>query len=766
VGAVRTAGVWQDLRAGLVVFLVALPLCLGIALASNAPLLSGLIAGIIGGLVVAVLSGSQTSVSGPAAGLAAVVIHQMSVIGSYEGFLAAVMLAGAIQLVMGVMQAGFIALFFPASVIKGLLTAIGLLLILKQIPHLVGHDGDPEGDMAFIQFDHENTFSELWRCVAEDIHLGSTLIGLLSFAILFFGPKNRFIAKSPIPLALIVVMLGVALHHVFNTVGYELGFSSEHLVSVPLISSFADLSRLVTFPDFSQLLDNPQVWFAGITLAVVASLETLLNLEAVDKIDPKQRVSPPNQELIAQGCGNLLSGALGGLPITSVIVRSSVNINAGGQTKLSAIFHGLLLLMAIAFGASALNMIPLSCLAAILVVTGIKLLDLKQMQRILKSSYDQSVPYLVTVVAIITTDLLIGVSLGLACAMVVIFRANFKRSFRPHHETYFKTKVVRFELPLHTTFLGRASLLRAFQQLEPNSHLLIDASSTEDIDTDILNLIAELKEVKAPAHGVKVSLRGFAKFDALDDEYHFEDVSTQDLQRTLSPQDILEILNAGNKRFLAGTRIPRQFGQYVDRTSTGQFPLSVVLNCIDSRTAAELIFDAGIGELFSVRVAGNVISPKILGSLEYCVGVAGAKLIVVMGHTKCGAVSAAVATATGGSLPEGAEHCTHLGEIVSSINAARDGLDELSSIFNPHHGEALVDNMARLNMEQSLRGVYQLSTLIRNLVDEGRIILIGAMYDVSSGQVHFAPEAFSAAQAATYAADEMQPSEGPALVQL
>ena len=354
----------RDITSGLVVFLVALPLCLGVALASGAPLFSGVLAGIVGGILVGLLSGSQTSVSGPAAGLTAVVAAQILSLGSFPAFLLAVVLAGLIQIGLGLARAGFIAAFFPSSVIKGLLAAIGVILILKQIPHVLGHDPDPEGDMAFQQPDDENTFSELARMIG-DIHPGAAAIGLLSIVVLFVWGKWKPLKNSPVPAPLIVVLLGVGISLLFRQFGGAWVIGPSHLVQVPVADSLAGFFGFLQLPDFSQWA-NPAVYIAAATIAVVASLETLLNLEAVDKLDPQQRTSPPSRELLAQGIGNVTAGLIGGLPITSVIVRSSVNINAGGKTKLATIIHGVLLLVSVAFLPMWLNVIPLSCLAAIL----------------------------------------------------------------------------------------------------------------------------------------------------------------------------------------------------------------------------------------------------------------------------------------------------------------------------------------------------------------------------------------------------------------
>jgi len=369
-GSEQSATLVPDLIAGGVVFLVALPLCLGIALASEAPPFAGLVAGIVGGLVVGAISGSQTSVSGPAAGLATIVAAQILSLG-FSTFLLAVLIAGILQIGFGVVKAGSLSAFFPSSVIKGLLAAIGVLLILKQIPHLAGHDTDPVGDMSFPQPDKENTFSELGTLIAGDVHIGAIVIGVVSLTILILWSRWKPLKNSVVPAPLVVVVVGLAISLLFRKLGgpWEIGVS--HTVKdVPVAGTFSEFIGFIQLPDFSQIL-NAEVYVVAVTLAIVASLETLLNLEAVDKLDPQQRDSQPSRELIAQGCGNVLCGMIGGLPVTSVIVRGSVNVSSGAKTKLSAIFHGILLLVSVALLPQYLNMIPLSALAAILFVTGI-----------------------------------------------------------------------------------------------------------------------------------------------------------------------------------------------------------------------------------------------------------------------------------------------------------------------------------------------------------------------------------------------------------
>ncbi len=724
----------RDLTAGLVVFLVALPLCLGVALASNAPLFAGIVSGVVGGILVGLLSGSHTSVSGPAAGLTAVVAALVVSLGSFQTFLLAVVLAGCIQIILGLVRAGFIAAFFPTSVIKGLLAAIGVILILKQIPHLVGHDPDPDGEMAFMQPDQENTFSELFQTVG-DTHPGAALIGFISIAVLYIWDRSKKLKKSPIPAPLIVVLIGVGLSLLLREVGGWWVIESSHLVQVPVPENFAGIVNFIVMPDFTQL-SNSAVYMAALTLAAVASLETLLNLEAVDKLDPKQRTSPPSRELLAQGIGNVASGMLGGLPVTSVVIRSSVNINSGGRTKLSAIIHGILLLVSVVFAAAWLNLIPLSCLAAILIMTGLKLANPALVRRMWSEGWPQFIPFIITVVAIVLTDLLVGVLIGLGVSIVFILRSSVQRSLRVIVEKHLGGDVVHIELPTQVSFLNRAALALALDAVPRGGHVLLDATNTDYVDPDILALIRDFIENTGPTRRVEVSLRGFRGAYQLQDQTQYVDYSTRDLQDAATPANILQILKEGNERFRTGQQLTRDLGRQVRATAHGQHPLAVVLSCIDSRTPAELIFDLGVGDIFSIRIAGNVTSRKILGSLEYGCAIAGAKLILVVGHTRCGAVTAAVDLICSGQTALEATHCQHLDHIVRDV---QDSMDPSTcrdvNWPTPEAKNQFVDSVARENVVHVVHSIIERSDALRGLVQQGRIAIVGAMYDVTTGQI-------------------------------
>jgi carbonic anhydrase/SulP family sulfate permease len=727
----------RDLVAGLVVFLVALPLCLGVALASNAPLFSGILAGIVGGILVGSLSGSQTSVSGPAAGLTAIVAAQIGKLGTFEAFLAAVVLAGIIQIVMGVSRAGFIAAFFPSSVIKGLLAAIGVILILKQIPHVLGHDADPMGEESFLQPDHENTFTELGEAWFH-IQPGAALVGILSVLILIFWDRIKTLKKLPIPSALVVVIVGVAVSQLLKSMGSAWAIEASHLVQVPVSDGPRQFLSFLTFPDFS-VLSNSTVYIAGFTIAIVASLETLLNLEAVDKLDPEQRSSPPNRELLAQGVGNVACGLIGALPVTSVIVRSSVNIHAGVKTKLSAIWHGVLLLGCVMLAPAMLNQIPLAALGAILLMTGLKLASPKLFKQMWSEGKTMFLPFVITVAAIVLTDLLVGILIGLGVSIGFILHSNFRRPLRKVMEKHITGDVLRVELGNQVGFFSRPSLEETLRSVPAGGHVLIDARNTDYIDADVLDLIKDFQNKTAGAHHVELSLAGFKdRYPQLADRIQYVDFTTREVQDGLTPERVLEILQQGNERFLNGSRLTRDLGRQVDGTSDGQFPMAVVLSCIDSRTPSELVFDLGLGDIFSVRVAGNIARDKVLGSIEYACAVAGAKLVVVMGHTRCGAVNAAVDLLCSNQTAEAATGCANLDSLISEIQLSIDG-DKCKGWkqWAPPEQAAFANEVARRNVLRTMQVLRDRSETLDRLVREGKVAIVGGLYDVHTGQASF-----------------------------
>lgn len=492
----------QDVAAGLVVFLVALPLCLGIALASGAPMFSGLIAGLVGGLIVAWLSGSQLSVSGPAAGLTVIVFNAIEQLGSYQGFLVSLVLAGFLQLLLGYLRAGVIGAFFPSSVIKGMLAAIGLILIIKQMPHAVGYHEGFEGDESYMQETAASSFNELLHLFTH-ITPGAAVITAVSLLILIAWESawiKKFSWARLVPGALVAVVWGVVYNLWATDFLPSWSVHGDHLVRFPVTTTPQELFAQLTFPDFNFLADA-KVYTIAFTLAIIASLETLLSLEAVDKLDPLKRTAPTNRELKAQGMGNIISGLLGGVPITAVIVRSSANINAGGQTRVSCFVHGLFLLLSIVFFANTLNLIPLACLAAILLQTGYKLAKPKMFIEFYKQGLNQFIPFAATIVAILITDLLKGIVIGIAIGLYFVIRANYHASITLSKEGNHYTLLMNKDV----SFLNKALLRKLLNQIEENCSVTIDATRAAFIDHDILETIDDFLQT-APDDNIRVDV--------------------------------------------------------------------------------------------------------------------------------------------------------------------------------------------------------------------------------------------------------------------
>lgn len=490
----------KDLPASVVVFFVALPLCLGIALASGAPLFSGVIAGIIGGIVVGALSGSSVGVSGPAAGLAVIVLSAIATLGKYEYFLVAVVIGGALQILLGVLKAGVIGYYFPSSVIKGMLAGIGIIIFLKQFSVAFGLSDDFEFFDYNIKVMIENTIIA-W----QNLSYGTLLIAIVSVAIMLFWSnvleKKHQIFKI-IPGPLVAVIVGI-LYKSFVDQSSEFGISNTNLVSVPVPENFTDFINQFTFPDFS-IITTSQVWVIGFTIAVVASLETLLSVEATDKLDPNKRVTPTNRELYAQGTGNILSGLVGGLPITQVIVRSSANIQSGGRTKMSAILHAVWLLLAVAFIPDFLNLIPLAVLAGVLFIVGYKLAKPALFVNMFKLGKAQFIPFIVTVLGIVLSDLLTGIGLGLAVGITVVLINSFKNSHFLHvKDSEGDGKHIEMTFAEEVTFFNKGAILKSLNKVSKSSNLIIDIRKSKFLDYDILEILQDFS-VKATDQDIKI----------------------------------------------------------------------------------------------------------------------------------------------------------------------------------------------------------------------------------------------------------------------
>ena len=504
------ANLKSDFASGLVVFLVALPLCLGIAMASGAPLFSGIISGVIGGIVVGYLSKSHISVSGPAAGLTAIILTAITDLGAFDVFLTAVFIAGLIQLALGFIKAGSISNYFPTNVIEGMLAGIGIIIILKQLPHAFGYDSDFEGDMAFAQADGNNTFSTLFG-VLNHIQLGSIIISFVSLAILIVWDKVTFLKKLKlVPGALVAVVIGVVLNEIFVATGSSLAIMKEHLVSLPVPTTLEEFKQIIVTPNFSGIT-NPKVWVVALTIAIVASIETLLCIEASDRMDVHKRYTDTNVELKAQGIGNIVSSLLGGLPMTSVVVRSSANNNAGAKSKMSAIIHGVLLLVSVLTIPLILNKIPLATLAAILILVGYKLAKPATFKHFWDNGKYQFIPFIVTLLAVVFLDLLKGVALGIIISIIFILRGNLKRAYSFRKEEYVDGDVIHIDLAQEVSFLNKSAIKLTLNEIPENSRVIINAHDTVYIAHDILDLIREFKATRAKDENIKVKLKGFKK---------------------------------------------------------------------------------------------------------------------------------------------------------------------------------------------------------------------------------------------------------------
>ncbi|MNK06474.1 C4-dicarboxylic acid transporter DauA [compost metagenome] len=497
-----------DFPSGLVVFLVALPLCLGIALASGAPPLSGIIAGIIGGIVVGALSKSHVSVSGPAAGLTAIVLTAITALGSFETFLLAVFLAGLFQLILGFLKAGSISNYFPSNVIEGMLAGIGVIIILKQLPHAVGFDADFEGDESFFEAGGGNTFSSLIGAL-DYFHLGAVIITAISITILILWDKVPFLKKLKlVPGALVAVIVSIILNEIFIRSGSSLQIATDHLVNLPVPQSFEEFKGIIITPNFAGF-SNPQVWITAMTITIVASIETLLCIEASDRMDVQKRYTSTNVELKAQGVGNMISALLGGLPMTSVVVRSSANANAGAKTKMSAIIHGVLLLLCVLAIPVILNKIPLATLSAVLILVGYKLAKPATVLHFWHKGKYQFIPFIATLLAVVFTDLLKGVALGMVISIIFVLRGNLKRAYNFRKDEYVEGDVIHIDLAQEVSFLNKAAIKYTLNEIPANSKVVIDASDTVYIAHDVLDLIQEYKDFKAKEMNVKVKLVGF-----------------------------------------------------------------------------------------------------------------------------------------------------------------------------------------------------------------------------------------------------------------
>ncbi len=712
----------KDIPAGIVVFLVALPLCLGIALACGAPLVSGLISGIIGGLVVGCISQSDVSVSGPAASLTAVVLVAIQRLGSFEVFLLALMIGGLIQLLLGILRAGLIADYMPTSIIKGLLAAIGLILVFSQIPYALG----VEQESRIVDYSRNYVINppEVGAFI-QSLSPGAVVLSIISLLILVFWDRTFLKNIKLLPSFLFVVILGVALNLFFKFFIPSFYLEGQHLVKIPDIDGVASL---LTFPDFSAI-GNYQVWTYALTIALIASIASLLAIEAADNLDPHKRRSPPNRELVAQGIGNTLAGLIGGVPITSVIVRSSVNIAAGAETRLSTLVHGTLLLVSVLALSTVINLIPLASLAALLLVVGYKLASIALFKEMYSKGWPQFLPFIITTIAILVTDVLIGVMIGTASSVFFLLRGNFHNPFHIESTKSSKGESIRLELSNEVSFLNKPAIKRTLWNLPKNSSIIIDATFTTYVEDDVIEILHDFQDTFARENGIDVVISG------LRDKYGPEpsiaitpEASTKD-NVLKTPQDILDFFKEGNQRYVDGNLISRRLRNKELMDFIKEAPLAAVINCIDMREPLNMLMNTGIGDLIPLRAAGNLVGDHLIHSTEVACRKQGAKLILLMGNSKNSFIKEAILSYRQG------KDC-YLKPLVDP--ALSSGIFNEDKIMNENI-DVLVDEITSWNLSESINRIVHQNPYIADQVSKGKIGLCTAFFHRKIGNIEFSP---------------------------
>ena len=714
-----------DFTAAIVVFLVAIPLCLGIALASGAPLLSGILSGVIGGCVVGVLSGSHVSVAGPSPGICAVVLAVITQLGGFEPFLLALFIAGIYQMIAGLFRAGFIADYIPSNVVQGLLSAVGLLIIIKEVPFAftLSHS---IANLKTELLDIPSGFSlEPLKQVSIDINSGAIILSLSSLLILIYFEKTKQRWLRSLSGPFVVVILGIIVNEIFILTSSSLAQLGPNLVNIPQQNSFADFIGQLQSPDWSTL-KNPQVYVSALFIASVASLENLLNIKASERLDLKHRYCSKDRELIVQGIGNVLAGLIGAIPITTVIVRTYVNIEAGAKTKGATIMHGIFILLAMLLIPNGLSKIPLSSLAGVLVFTGYKLTKPSIYRAIYRQGLDRFIPFITTVVCILIFNILIGILAGLFISLFFILKSNSQLRLDIIKELYPQGTINRLILPQQTTFLNKGALLAELESIPKHSELVIDARYSEYIDKEIIEFIKEYQTEEAPQKHISLNLIGFKDSYQIKDQIHFISVTTFQAQSLITAQQALNILQEGNTRFKQDKFIPRNIKSDINQTATTQYPIAVVLGCMDSRVPVETIFDVTFGDLFCIRIAGNIVNDDVLASIEYACKVIRAKLIVVLGHTGCGAIQAA---------------CNNVetGFITQLLAKIKPAIEAETATQNNRTGTNMqyVQNITELNIANTIQSIYHNSPILEAMINQEEIGIVGAIYDVHSGAVDF-----------------------------
>jgi carbonic anhydrase len=705
----------RDLPASLALFIVAIPLCLGIAHASGAPLLSGLLSGIIGGLVVGYFSDSNLSVSGPAAGLTSICLMAITQLGSYQGLVTAVLFAGLLQVLLGVLKMGFVSNYIPSSVIKGMLAAIGLTLILKQFPHLIGYDSELMGveefnlneqDMAEPVQKNENTFNHLFHAF-KFINYPIMLIGMASLTVLVLWEILMAKRFKIIPGSLVAVLVATGISGLIQSVFPNARITAEHFVSVPPIDFSGDLSTVFIFPDFN-ILGNVLFYKVGLTIAIVASLESLLSIEAIEKLDPhKQRVDP-NRELLAQGIGNTLCGILGAIPVTAVIVRGTVNISAGARTKYSAIFHGIFILLSVLFLVSVINKIPLAALAAVLCYTGYKLIKPKLFIEQYQKTYLHFIPFLATILSIVLTDLLVGVLIGLLISTFFIVIENYRAPVLRVFDLGLRKKILLGET---VSFLHKHKVIKELEAMEPGTTLEIDGSRAQFIDQDILDY---LEEFRATSKYKNINLR----IIGISDMQHHNKELNAEIEASY------EKLFVNNKKWVDGKL--KADPEYFRKLTKGQSPEYLFIGCSDSRVPANEITGTDPGEMFVHRNIANLVvntDMNILSVIQYSVEVLNVKHIIVCGHYGCGGVKAAMDDHTHGLIDK------WLRNIKDVYRMHEAEFDKIEDDEQKHR------TLVELNVREQVFNLMKTSYVQKNRQLYGFPQVHGWVYDLSEGVI-------------------------------
>ncbi|MEX0966916.1 MAG: SulP family inorganic anion transporter [Bacteroidia bacterium] len=713
----------KDIPAGLVVFLVALPLCLGIALASGAPLISGLISGIIGGIVIGFISQSHISVSGPAASLTAVVLVAIKELGNFDVFLLALTIGGIFQFILGMLKAGMIADYMPTSIIKGLLAAIGLILIISQIPYALGVELDSR--MADYSRDFILTSPDMILVVFNSISPGALILTTFSLLILIYWDKTFLKNIKFLPSFLFVVFFGVLINLFFKHVTPYFYLDENHLVNIPDVQEF---TSSVTFPDFSSI-SNFKVWTYAFTIALIASIASLLAIEAADNLDPHKRRSPPNRELVAQGIGNTLAGLIGGIPITSVIVRSSVNIAAGAETRLSTILHGTLLLASVLAISPVINLIPLASLAAILLVVGYKLASISIFRSMFLKGWDQFIPFVVTTIGILVTDVLIGVMIGTAVSIFYLLRGNFYNPFYIESSKSKKGEAIRLELSNEVSFLNKPAIKKTLWGLPKNSRVIIDATFSTYVEQDIIEILHDFENTFAPENNIQVVITGLKESYGSNKNKNLIKTPLPEKKELHTPQDILNYMIEGNQLYVDGKLVSRRYRNKELIDFIKEAPLATVVNSIDMREPLNMLLNTGIGDLIPLRTAGNLVSAYSIYSAEIACRKQGAKLILLMGNSGNSFIQEALE-----NYRAGKESYLHplLSPALDSGAFSKEKLEKEDL-------NTLADEITLWNLNESKIRIVEGSPYIREQVAKGNIGLCSAFFVRKTGKIKFSP---------------------------